>query len=110
MISSLQEPFGDGIEERVAHVFHSHPSFTIKALFEWEDHRHAIDTAGQFLDPPCSPGPYLRADVIEHRHAGSLRAPSQGNIEIRVINENDQTRLSVPDDRFQLKVSFENGA
>src|SRR4030095_1948125 len=69
---------------------HADPFFFIERNFEWKDDRHPIDGAGNPANPPASPSPHLRADIIKYRHLQLLCQSRQAEVELGKINQDEE--------------------
>ena len=52
--------------------------------------------------PPLAPGPYLRRDVVQHRHTRRGGRRSELHVEARIIDENEQRHTSAAQTSFEL--------
>src|SRR5262249_43092877 len=51
-----------------------------------------VDATGDLPHAPSPPGPDLRADVVQHRHAGALGQAGEAEVELRKVDEDAEIR------------------
>jgi len=72
----------DFVSERMTDEVGVHSVIGEKLLFERQYAQYAIDGIANMRDARLAPGPHLRADVLNGRHAGRLDGTRDGQIEI----------------------------
>ena len=74
------------VEERMADPLDRHAGITIDALLEFEDHQDAVGDAAHRLHAPRTPGPELRADVVDDRHPELAQGAGEREVEVGKID------------------------
>ncbi len=75
----------------MAHVINLDAVTLVEIFLEWQDDQHLLDVAFDRVDAIAAPGPDLRADVISHSVAVAVELLGQAQVELRPINQNDQS-------------------
>ena len=78
------------IDERMADELDRHPAFPIDRFLERKDHQDPIRDPTDRLQPAGTPGPDLRADVIDDRHAELLDGRREAEIEVGRIDDDER--------------------
>ena len=86
----------DAVEQRMADEGDALARARVNFGLERQHHGKpigALDDAGHAAAPP---GPDLRCDVVEHRHAGALGGARERHVELREIYKDDQVGTLAP--------------
>ena len=62
-------------------------TLAIETLLEGKDHQHAVHALPHPAQTAMFPGPELRADEPDHRHAGPAEVLGQAKVDVREIDE-----------------------
>ena len=83
------------IDQRMADELHRHAGLAIDRLLERKDHEHAIGDLANRLDPPGTPRPDLRADVVDDRDAEPLaRRARGGKLKSEIVDDDERVGRS----------------
>jgi hypothetical protein len=78
---------GKFIGQRVADKFDIQARLCVEIFFEWKDHQHLVDHAGDFFHSARFPGPDLGADVEDGADPDFLEADREPEVESGIIAE-----------------------
>src|ERR1051326_3464768 len=67
----------------------------IKLLLKGKDHDHLADIFLDLLHASGAPGPYLRADKVEHRNAPPMQLACQPQVEVREVDQDGGVGLAL---------------
>ena len=65
-----------------------------QGLLEGEDHSRFRHEFRELGDSTGAPRPYLRRDIVEHRHSRSLRRGSQLHVEAGIVYKNHERNFT----------------
>src|SRR5579884_3566486 len=75
------------VRKRMANEGGVYTAITIELFFKWKDDEGFLYVFAQELYPPLSPGPKLRAHVIDDRNASLMHLPGDPPVECGRIND-----------------------
>jgi hypothetical protein len=84
------------VDERVTNMSHI-DGFLIEVDLEAEKDQHLVHDLADHLQPPATPGPHLRADVVDNLHASLLQLARKPQIELGKVDKNSRGRASPVD-------------
>ncbi len=74
-------------KQGMTHEGHRNPRLFVQRHFKREHHGHVINRPSDLLDSPRSPGPHLRANIVKHGDVEPFGQPSEAQIDLRKINQ-----------------------
>ena len=77
------------VEQRMAHPLDRDAGAPVDLLLERKDDQHAVGDALHGLHPSRPPGPQLRADVVDDRHAELAHRVRQPEIEVGKVDRDE---------------------
>ena len=80
------------VEQRVTDVGRRHPLAPEELGLERQDRERRVDGASVAAHPPRAPGPVLRRDVVQHRHAAAAAGLGHHHVQAGVVDEHDEVR------------------
>ena len=82
----------DQIHQRVAHECHRNPLTLVERGLEREDRQHLRDESLHRVDVARAPGPQLRADVVDDRHAEPPNRARETEVEVGKVDRDEDVR------------------
>src|ERR1700730_12031450 len=79
-----------GANQWVADEFHGDAGVTVELFFKGEDTKRLCKAAADYADAPRTPGPELRADVIDIAYAVRLEFSGEAQVEAGEIGEDGE--------------------
>src|SRR6476620_4008776 len=70
----------------MTHPLHRYACLTIDRFLEWKDHEHTVGDLTHRFHPAAAPGPELRRDVVDDRHAQATDGARETEIEVRKVD------------------------
>src|SRR5262245_61142733 len=87
----------------MTHIFNvGHSALSKPVGFEWQNGKQQIDVSADLPHSVRSPGPNLRADVIDHTQPSPVQSFGEPQVELWPVNQNDGVRLSFQGGVFQF--------
>src|SRR5256885_2164699 len=90
------------IRQRMANITDFDAVLRVKLLFEGEDHDHLADIFPDLLRASGAPGPYLRADKVEHRNSQAVQLACQTQIKVGEVYQDGRVGLAPRRFRYQM--------
>ena len=92
----------DFVHQRVAHETDRDAVSFVEGRLEGKQYRHPVHALRDLFHPVFPPGPYLGADVMQHRDPQPLRMARQAQVEAGVVHGDQQVRPLLPQQTLHL--------
>ena len=86
----------DQVDQRVPDELDGHGGSLVDLRLEREDRQDQRHEAAHRVQPSFAPGPQLRRDVVDHRHAGGVQRRAEAEVEVGKVDRDEDVGRMAP--------------